>query len=163
MAYDISLHDVPAQAIRSIRGRVAPADLPAFLAGCFGELFAHDGAGAIVPVGHPFVLYHAFAPDAIDTEVAVPVAQLAPPRGRASSRTLEGCVVVRTVHVGPYEALSSAYDALTMWARDHGYAIAGPPLERYLTGVDEGVAPDAYRTEIEVPVTHAAAVVPAGT
>ena len=45
------------------------------------------------------------------------------------------------------------YAALHDWADANHRAMAGPHRERYLVGTDDGVAPTAYRTEIDLPVT----------
>ncbi len=68
--------------------------------------------------------------------------------------------VARTLHVGPYEALGGAYDAVTDWIRGRGFELAGPMRERYLNGPGDNVTPAEYRTEVEIPVVAAAASVP---
>jgi effector-binding domain-containing protein len=71
---------------------------------------------------------------------------------RIQSRVLLPATVVRTLHIGPYEALGEAYTALNDWITDEGLESAGPMLERYLNGPGESVSPNQYRTEIEMPV-----------
>jgi effector-binding domain-containing protein len=104
------------------------------------------------PSGPPFVIYHEFGADAIDAEVCVPIRAVIDAAGRIGSRVLPGMTVARTVHVGPYEDLGSAYAAVTEWASDHGAEVAGPFQERYLNGPGDGVAPSEYRTAVELPI-----------
>lgn len=156
MAYGFTVHRIPEMPILSIRDRVDEAAFPAFLGVAFPELFAHVGAHEIVATGHPFVIYHAFGPDGIDAEVGVPIAGPAATTERIRAHTLPAATVVRTLHVGPYETLSGAYDALQQWITDHGYLAAGPHRERYLTGPDLEVPPAEYRTELDLPVVAAA-------
>ena len=152
MTYDFAIQAIPAMAVLSIRDRVAMGDFQAFLGGAFPELFAHIGRHGVIATGHPFVLYHAFGPELIDAEVCVPVAGPAPASDRIATRTIAAATVVRTVHLGLYEELGTAYAALAEWLDDHGYAVAGPVRERFLTGVADDVPPDLYRTELDQPV-----------
>jgi effector-binding domain-containing protein len=156
MTYEFATHQVPATGIISIRDQIASDSLPAFLGGAFPELFTFAVRHGVATIGPPFVLYHAFGPDGIDAEVCVPGAAPGPTDDRIRSRTLPACEIVRTLHVGPYEGLGSAYAALTEWVTDHGYACAAPVRERYLTGVTDDVPPSAYRTELDMPIEPAA-------
>lgn len=155
MTYEFAIHRTPETAIISIRDQVEEARFPAFLAMAFPELFAHVGRHAVIATGHPFVIYHAFGPDRIDAEVCVPVAGPAPVDERIQAHVLPEVTIVRTLHVGPYEELGAAYQALHEWVGDHGYAPAGPIRERYLTGPAEMLPPAEYRTEIDMPVVPA--------
>lgn len=152
MTYEFATHHITDSAILSIRDQVPADAFPAFLGVAFPELFEHVGRHGIAVTGHPFVIYHAFGPDDIDAEVCVPVAGPAPVGGRVGARTLAGGTIVRTLHVGPYEELGSAYAALQEWVGDHGYVAVGPHRERYLNGPDVDVPPSEYRTEVDLPV-----------
>jgi effector-binding domain-containing protein len=72
--------------------------------------------------------------------------------GRIQSRRLEPVTVARVLHIGPYEELGVAYEALNAWIREHDYEVAGPVRERYLNGPDTVKTPEGYRTEIDMPV-----------
>ena len=152
MPYEFVLHRLPEVTVLAIRARVDEAGFPGYLGAAFPELFTHTGSHGIVVTGHPFVIYHAFGPEAIDAEVCVPVVGPAPEAGRISARTLPAETVVRTLHVGPYDELGRAYAALEAWVADHGYASAGPHRERYLNGPDATSSPADYQTEIDLPV-----------
>jgi effector-binding domain-containing protein len=155
MPYEFSIHKIPEMSVLAIRERVDGAGFPAFLGVAFPELYQHVGAHGIIATGEPFVVYHAFGPDGIDAEVCAPVAGPAPTAGRIQAHTLPAATVVRTLHEGPYEALSGAYDAIHHWVADHGYVVAGPHRERYLTGPDVKVPPSEYRTELDLPIVPA--------
>lgn len=107
----------------------------------------------------PVVIYHdlEFTPDAIDTEVVCPVGAydggpLETPAGRKLvMQTVEGGLAAVIVHVGPYEELAGTYQALGAWIEQHGYRIAGPVQETYLTGPDE---PGPPVTEIRMPIAE---------
>ena len=152
MPYEFALHRLPEMTVLAIRESVDEAGFPGFLGAAFPELFTHTGTHGVVVTGHPFVIYHAFGPDAIDAEVCVPVAGPAPEAGRITAHALPAETVVRTLHVGSYDELGQAYAALETWATDHGYVSAGPHRERYLNGPDATSSPADYRTEIDLPV-----------
>ena len=152
MTYEFEIHRMPEMGIISIREGVDEATFPTFLARAFPELFEHVGRHGVIAIGHPFVIYHAFGPERIDAEVCVPVAGPAPVDDRIKAHVLPETTIVRTTHVGPYEELGTAYQALSEWVDDHGYAAAGPIRERYLTGPSLEVPPSEYRTEIDMPI-----------
>jgi effector-binding domain-containing protein len=155
MDYSFSILDTAPQPIVSIRERHATGELPAFIARTFGSLFQRLGEIGSAPAGPPFVIYHEFTPDTIDAEVCVPVGRVLPGFDAFASRVLPASIVVRTVHVGPYDELGAAYEAMTDWIRTHGAETAGPVRERYLNGPGDGVRPAAYRTEVEMPIVRA--------
>lgn len=159
MEYQIALHEFETQPIISIRGRHAQAEIPAFLGRSFGLLFGHLKLLGVDPAGPPFVIYHAFGPAGMDAEVCVPVASPVSATGGVEGRVLPAVTVARTLHVGPYEDLGGAYDAVTDWIRGRGFELAGPMRERYLNGPGENVSPAEYQTEVEIPVVAVAAPV----
>lgn len=161
MDYVIATQELGPEDVFSIRDRIAPPDIPVFLQGAFAELFGRLGLLGVPPAGHPFVIYHAVGPTEMDAEVCVPIAGPVTATGRIGSRRLPAAIVARTLHVGPYEELGAAYAALTDWIERHGFETSGPMQERYLNGPGEVASPADFRTEVEIPVVHAAAAVPA--
>ncbi len=152
MTYDV--RELPAQTIISIRERVMPADLPAFIGRSFGDLFRHVRLLSITVAGEPFAIYHSFGADAIDAEIGLPVVGPVEASGRIATRDLPPTTVVETVHAGPYEGLAATYAALDGWIAEHGFEADGPVRERYLDGPGTGVAPSEYRTIIAMPIAQ---------
>jgi effector-binding domain-containing protein len=159
MTFEIERHEVPAQLVLSIRDRVPSTELPAFLGRSFGELFGHVRVLSIEVTGEPFVIYHAYGPDALDAEVCLPVAGEVAASGRISTRELPETTVAVLTFVGPYERLGEAYRALDAWAVDHAFRAAGPVRERYVAGPGSGVGPADYRTIVEMPIEPVAVLV----
>ena len=159
MEYQIALLELETQPIISIRGRHAQTEIPSFLGRSFGLLFGHLKLLGVDPAGPPFVIYHAFGPAGMDAEVCVPVASTVSAAGGVEGRILPAMTVARTLHVGPYEDLGGAYDAVTDWIRGRGFELAGPMRERYLNGPGDNITPAEYQTEVEIPVVAAAASV----
>ena len=109
-----------------------------------GRLFDREDG---TPRGEPFVIYHAFGPDSIDAEACLPVPTAVRTRENIEYRELPAVTVVETLHVGPYDELGQAYQALTEWIEDHGFEAAGPVRERYLNEPGPDVPPSAYRRQ----------------
>lgn len=152
MDYLIATHHLEPQAIVSIRDRRKQDDLPGFLKAAFPELLGRLRLLGVTPSGPPFVIYHEFGTQGIDSEVSVPIGEPIAAAGKIESRVLPAMTVARTVHLGPYEKLGDAYMALWSWIRSHGCEVAGPVQERYLNGPGDRVASKEYRTEIEMPI-----------
>lgn len=160
MTYEMSVIEVPETRMISIRGRHRVEDMATFVPSSFETLFNHLAKLRVVPAGEPFVLYHAFGPGRVDCDVCVPIGAPIPLDQGIELHVLPATVCVRTLHVGPYEALSGAYQALTEWIEDHGYRSAGPVRERYLNAPGETTTTAELRTEIDIPVESAVAGAP---
>jgi effector-binding domain-containing protein len=158
MTYSIATHDRDPQPVISIRARRAQGEIPAFLGRTFGELFGQLKILGVTPSGPPLVIYHEFGATDIDAEVCVPIGRDVTATGTARTRILPAATVARTLHVGPYEALGAAYEALNAWVAQQDLTVAGPVQERYLNGPGDTGSPAEYQTEIELPVV--AKVVP---
>jgi effector-binding domain-containing protein len=159
MAYDIVQHDLRPQPVISVREHLDQEQLPAFFGRALGDLYAHLGRHGVPPRGAPFVIYHAFGPNGIDAEVCLPVPTAVPASDRVDYRVLPSATVVETLHVGPYDELGHAYEALVDWIGDHGFEAAGPFRERYLTEPGPGIAPANYRTIVQIPIEQAPVLV----
>jgi effector-binding domain-containing protein len=129
------------------------AGLAAFMNGAYGELFEELGRQGVHPAGPPFAVYHGaeFKEEDIDVEAGVAVTQAVQASGRVVGGTLPGGTVAVTLHLGPYEEIGAAYQALTSWIEEQGREMAGPPREFYVVGVGQA-EPRAYRTEVQFPI-----------
>jgi len=130
---------------------------PPGIAELFGDGFAGLGAAGVMLAGPPVSVYHdpEFSPESIDIELVYPVpAGVSGPLPTPAGRTLEwrtvcGGEAAVIVHVGPYETLGESYQALADWIGQHGYRVAGPPRELYLSSPMD---PGPPVTEIRFPV-----------
>jgi DNA-binding transcriptional MerR regulator len=152
-------HEVIVKKLEPLRGLAVREVVPSTQS--IGELIGDAlggvfGAGLQLTAG-PVAIYHdiEFDPEHIDVEVVCPVGgyegePLPTPGGRKlAMETVAGGLAAVVVHVGPYEELAGAYQAIGAWIEDHGYRFAGPAQETYLTGPDE---PGPPVTEIRVPI-----------
>ncbi len=155
MRYEVTAHDLPEEAIVSIRERLPTAELPGFIGRSYETLFSHVGELGLQATEAPFIVYHAFGPGAVDAEVCVPVPHPVAAGDGMTSRLLPAATVARTLHVGAYDGLGAAYTELTEWVGDHGFEAVGPARERYLNQPGPDVAPADYLTEIDIPIAAA--------
>lgn len=89
--------------------------------------------------------------DAMDVEAQVMVSADAD-----GVKTIPVCTCVATTHIGPYESVKYAYDAICAWMAEHPeYTACGPGIERYIK--DETMAPaEEMETGVLFPVTRGA-------
>ena len=160
MSPAIAVHQVEPQAFVSVREHCEQREIPGFVQRAFGVLFRCLGEMSIAPSGRPFVIYHAFGPDGVDAEVALPVRERIPETEQVMNGALPALCVARVVHLGPYGAIGQAYAALATWIEDHGCQASGLVLERYLVGPGDGVPASQFRTEIEMPLVQEAVAAP---
>jgi effector-binding domain-containing protein len=159
MTCEIATRHVPDQAVVSVRGRTDRAHLSPFVGTTFGSLFGRLQRVGVAPDGDTLVIYHEFEEDGIDAEICVPVAMNVDLDVLATAglerRVIPGSTVAQTLHVGPYEALAGAYEAVAAWIREQDLESIGPARERYQAGPADGIPETAFRTLIEFPVAEA--------
>ena len=151
---EIVIKKIPAQSVASVRDTVSIGGLGQL----FGEVFGYLGQRGIGPVGPPVGIYHdkEFREDAVDAEVAVPVAGSVPEGERVKGRELPGAEQMAClVHEGSYETVGGTYGQLMKWVEANGYRVTGPCREVYLQGPESGSDPSTYVTEIQFPVEKA--------
>jgi len=104
------------------------------------------------PVGPPFASYRMDG-DTFVVSAGFPVRLPITAAGRVVPSSLPGGQVVSTLHIGPYEQVAQAYDAMMSWLPAHHLAPTGDPWEQYLDG-PEVAQP---RTLVHLPVAQARA------
>ncbi|MBN1934250.1 MAG: GyrI-like domain-containing protein [Anaerolineae bacterium] len=129
----------------------------------FGELTACLQRQGVLPPGlYPYIAVYyddEHQEGEVDVEAAVEIPMQQPPMvestPRATVHILRGAPTMAcTIHHGPFEMLSEAYNALTLWMQANGYRITAPNREIYLQGAGPGIDPADYVVEIQCPVEH---------
>lgn len=134
MSYEVEVVDLPEQSAAVIRAHVPHDGIPAFLGAAFGDVMAAVAAQHAQVAGPPFGRYRPTEDGGWDVEAGFPVATAISGQGRVQPAYLPGGRTARTLHVGDYQALGGAYEAVTKWLIDKGYVAAGDPWECYLDG-----------------------------
>jgi effector-binding domain-containing protein len=159
MAGEVKVGQRDAALVVSKRLPVTLAEIGNVMSQAFGEVYGHLAARRAEPQGPPFVIYHGrpASGEPFDIEVCAPVARAVEPPPGWQTQELPAGTFVTLLHVGPYDTVGAAYEAAFPWIAAHGYAVAGPPREVYLS--EPETPPEQIRTIVEVPVVEAAAPV----
>jgi effector-binding domain-containing protein len=152
MEHVVHLADRPALRVVSKRVSVGIESIGPTLAQAFGEVYAMIGAADVGTAGPPFVIYHSMPEPGqpLDMEICAPVDGTLEPRDPWRLVDLPAGMFASRKHVGPYDTVGETYDALTAWIPEHGYTVAGPPREVYLS--EPSTPPELTETIIEFPV-----------
>ena len=154
LAQPVALREQGAQEVASVTTGTSLADLPAFLADAYDELYAVLRRYRQPPAGPPGARFAGaeFDPEALDVEAFVPVSQRAVAAGRVRPARLPPCRLAAVVHAGGYDDVGGAYRRLGAFVAGEGLQAAGPMQELYLVGPEVGDVA-AQRTEVAWPVT----------
>jgi effector-binding domain-containing protein len=149
LTYEIETRTVEAVQTAAIFDTVAVADLPDFFGKAFAEVAAYLTRWGAGPAGMPYARYHMLREGWFEVEAGFPAITPVAGEGRVEPSQLPAGMLAVTTHVGPYDRLGQAYDALGRWIADHGSEPSGDPWEVYFNGPE--VDPAELRTEVCAP------------
>lgn len=122
------------------------------------EMAAYCAQHSIPASTDTFTIYHDpdYRETDIDMEVCAPVAQMGAPDGDFAYRYTEAVpIMASTLVYGPFERIAGAFAALARWLQDHNqYSMAGSSRQMVHRGPWNAQSPDAYLTEIQIPLVH---------
>ena len=147
MTYTVRERQVGRRRVATIRETIPMSMIGKELSAGYGEIAEASEAANETLQGTPFAVYHEVDPNEVDVELGFPVTGEVND-GRVHTTTMEACRVASTLHVGPYDAVGPAYEALLRWIEEHDHTIAGPPRETYLNDPTTG---DEPQTEVQLP------------
>ncbi len=149
MAYEIKLLDLPDQFTLGVRSIMPAGKLPEFFGKAFGGIMTYLGDLGENPSGMPYAAYFNLDMNAIDIEAGFPVAKKIAGRAEIKPGIIPAGKFVSTLHIGSYETLNIAYDALVLWAKENSYEPSGVSYEYYLNdpSSDPSILPE---TEIRI-------------
>ncbi|HET8616715.1 MAG TPA: GyrI-like domain-containing protein [Actinomycetales bacterium] len=135
MGYDVTTVELPEQPTAVVRGTVPTEGIAAFLGRSFGEIMAVVGPAGLQPAGPAFARYTAGGASGWQVEAGFVLPRpLDGARGNVEPCSLPGGTAARTLHVGDYGGVGSAYEAIGAWLPEHELEASGPPWECYLDG-----------------------------
>jgi effector-binding domain-containing protein len=137
----------PAQPVLSIRTRTPVQDLPALVGKVYSTIGQYLGELQQPPSGAPFAAYYNIDMQDLDVELGFPVAGPLPGRGEVMAGEIPAGRYAACLHIGPYDAIGTAYDALQTWLKEHGYAATGVSYEFYLNDPQQ-VPPQELQTQV---------------
>jgi effector-binding domain-containing protein len=142
MEYHVQLTQVGAQPTAVVRFKAQRSELSRVVPACCGEVWNYLRAAGAPRPGRHVALYW---DGEINLEVGVEMDQPFVAGDRVVSSTIPSGLVATTVHLGTYDRLSDAHEAIRQWRSAHGYSFAGPSWEIYGHWNDD---PAQLRTDI---------------
>ena len=158
MSYEVRLKNMAAQPTLSIRGVTTFPALSQTIGEFLSEVWNHLEAMGTAPAGPPFTRYHGVDARGIDLEAGLPLLAPAADDGRIRAGELPGGEVISTDHIGPYDNLPDAGEALNAWLGANGRHAAGPNWEVYWTDPGSTRNSAEWRTEVLKPLAPAGEV-----
>ena len=151
MKYECKIIETKDQPVLIIRTVTAAENLPAFFGEAYGAIMKYLGELGEQPDGMPFAAYYNMDMKALDVEAGFPVAKTLPEKEKIESGKIAGGKFGVTLHVGSYDSVGPAYEALKDFVKQQGYEPTGIAYEYYLNDPGEGpnVKPE---TEIRYPL-----------
>ncbi len=150
ITYEITDRILLDQYTAVVRGEMPAEDLPAWFAETYRSVYEYLGRAHVLPTGPPFARY-SFLEGVVAVEAGFPVPWEVAGEGPIEPSTLPDGHAAVTIHMGRYEDLPMAYEAVHHWLREHGRAPAGPHWEVYYTDPNAEPDPTQWRTELVVP------------
>jgi len=150
MTYTYELKQQLAQPALAIRTRAAVQDLPKVFGDAYGAIMQYLAELGEQPAGMPYAAYYNMDMQNLDLEIGFPVARKIAGKGDVQPSEFPGGKLASTVHIGPYDQVGPAYDALMHWVGTQGYEATGVAYEVYYSGPE--TPPQEIKTEIVFPL-----------
>ncbi len=151
MTYTCEVIERKAQPTLGIRMRCAVQDLQKKIPESYKALFDYLSQSGQEMAGAPYAAYFNMDMQNLDVEAGVPVTKKLPGKGDIQPGQISAGKAAAVTHVGPYDKLQAAYEALGRWMAEHKLEGDGTSYEIYLNDPME-VAPDALETQIVMPL-----------
>lgn len=151
MEYQCELLDRSPQPTLVIRTRTPVAGLPQVVGQAYGAIMAYAGQLGAHPAGAPFVAYYNMDMDDLDMAIGFPFAQALTGAGNIQAGEIPGGRAAACLHVGPYDQVGAAYEALQAWMTANGHVPTGIAYEFYLND-PQTTLPAELRTQVVFPL-----------
>ena len=119
-----------------MHGRIPPGEIPTFLTAAYSMVPATIAQQGLRLTGPPYARYRFEEDGTVDVEAGFPISGAMARTSDVGPGTLPGGHVITTLHVGAYEEVGGAYDALETFLSENGLETAGAAWECYLDEPD---------------------------
>ena len=151
MDYQFELLDRPAQPALVVRTRTPASGLPQVIGQAYGAIMQHASQLGFQPSGAPFVAYYNMDMEDLDLEIGFPFEQKLAGKGNVLAGEIPGGKAAACLHVGPYDQLGAAYEALHKWMQANGHVPTGVAYEFYLND-PQTTLPAELQTQVVFPL-----------
>jgi effector-binding domain-containing protein len=142
MDYHVEIKSVEAQLTAVVRFQATIPELPTKVPHACGEVWQYVRSAGLPHPGRNLALY---LDGVMNVECGVEVSQPFPGNGRVVCSSTPAGRVATTAHIGPYNRLGDAHDAVQKWCAANGHALTGVSWEVYGHWTDD---PTKLRTDV---------------
>ncbi len=118
----------------------------------FAEVDDFIKTSKIRETGSPFAVYHEIKQDTIVLECGIPVKELPEGKGSIHTGKFSATRCAMSDYFGEYSFLEEAHTVIQEWIEKRRFKLAGPPMEKYITGASVSTDPGKWHTKIYYPV-----------
>jgi effector-binding domain-containing protein len=111
----------------------------------------YAGQLGVQPSGAPFIAYYNMDMADLDMEIGFPFAQKLAGKDDILGGEIPSGKAASCLHVGPYDQLGAAYEALNKWMQANGYVPTGVVYEFYLND-PQATPPAELQTQLVFPL-----------
>ena len=151
-APEVTIVELETVRVAVVRSLVGAEDIPAFMSDALSLVATALRKAGIAPAGPPFARYFAVGPNGLDMAAGFPVAEPFLGTGVVHPGELPAGPAAIATHVGPYQGLEAAWNALRERAGALGRPLGDDPWEIYFIGPGSGVDEAEWRTELVWPL-----------
>jgi effector-binding domain-containing protein len=146
MEYDVRLEQLDSLPLAVVRRRASSKELARVVPEACGLVWSVVRAEKIAGAGRHVALYW---DDQINLEVGVELETPFAGHGEVVGSATPAGAVATATHLGPYDRLHEAHQAICQWCANQGYTLAGPNWEIYGHWIDEwNIEPAKIRTDV---------------
>jgi effector-binding domain-containing protein len=133
MKYDVVVETAPPELVAAVRATVPASDIARAWKPALDQVWAYLKADGGLSPGHNLFLYHhpEHRNETMNIDFGVQVARRFAGNGNVRCIATPAGEVAKTVHVGPYDRLGGAHDAIHAWCAANNRKIAQASWETY--------------------------------
>jgi effector-binding domain-containing protein len=151
MEYKCEVVDYPARIVMSVRAKSSIQELSQVIYTKYAQIAGYLAGLGESPSDSAFVAYYNMDMNDLDIEIGFPISKKLAGKDDMSSGEIPAGKYATCLHIGPYNQLEQAYQALKDWISANGYHPTGVAYEFYLN--DPAVTPpDELKTLIGFPL-----------
>lgn len=135
-----------------VREKVPMNGLPEFFDRAYGAVMAAAQQQGVQLAGPPFGRYLGMPTDTVDVEAGFPVSAPFTASAGVVAGTLPACQAFEATHTGPYDTLTTTYDAIQARMKEEGFRPADSMWEYYLSDPATEPDPATWKTLVVWPV-----------
>ena len=147
MEYKVEVVDRPAKTTLGVRKHSPAQELPQVIPQTCGTIMQYIGQSGHHAIEDAFVAYYNMDMRNLDVEIGFTMNQELPAKDNIRRGSIPAGKAASVLHVGPYNGLGAAHDALHRWMAEKGYESATGYYELYLNDPQK-TPPEALRTEV---------------